>query len=483
MENSRTSLCIRCRADIQPDDKFCQECGMQLSTAGKKKRGYEQTGSAVLDFRPPGQDHRQPVQELFDLDMSPKSPAPESEPDTTAAPRQQAPRLHSPLLDNDVIDCSPSAIPAQLLPDPPKVQRPGAALVEFHPRRERDQLRSRSINPPDTDQSAATAATAGSGAVAVAEVQKTQPRLREYAVLLSQHAESRANRPIPGIPGPLKDLFQASIVLLTLTAIATYFGVHLSKNCLQQRKIATKQLNDLVHEGKLSQASAKAEAIRQATGGLDQRQSELLNEARYQQATDSLEKGQLAKAQSLLSQIEPSSARFSKSREILVFLNTPDHQIWRPESPRPTTHRERAKRRALSDKENLSLPELPEPVSLSTEATTTPVGDQPSAGEPENQTVADAPSGDQAPKPAAEAPAAKPKCSERDIARYNRMLATWILHNKVDAKQTQKVSPANSSGRVQSEQTSAITGESDKNTSPIDPPSFREWLQQGKPKF
>ncbi len=471
MDRAKANSCSRCGSEITLSDRFCQECGLDLPGSAKVSR-LENT----LDFTPPAKavgSHPDSV----DNRSASRAPV-----------RPEPAKLHSPLLNSEVIDCTPTAIPGHLLPDQrPRVQRPGAALTEFHNKQERERLRSRLIPvQPDSAPLPGPIASADqgellqsaelprAGGIATLEPESpTQvPPSRPYSTLLSRHASDNSPS-TPGLPGPLLDLLQASIVLLTLTAIAFYVGQNISKWHRQSQTTATQQLEALVKQGQFTKATRKSEVIRQVAGNLNQAQADLMNEAYYQQAKLALDKGSRYEAQTFLHQIDSTSPRFNNAHSMLVLMSS---KIETTEEVVPKPRKPAVKwiRRVLSDKQDLSLPPLLSPASdpesaIPRFATTNSLAAETSTEAPPDQ--------------AADSTKTAAHCSERDIAAYNRMLARWVSHNKMPegpAKITASTEEQTAPRQVQSEQEEASQTP---RTDPPDPPSFREWLKQGKPKF
>lgn len=470
MNSANRRSCSRCGLEVSSTDKFCQECGLSLpfnvtppppqTFTGANQQIYE-----LLDFSPP-------APEKVKNEVEPRS-HPESK------------RLHSPLLDSQVIDCTPPA-PGFL---GRRGQRTGAALTDFLDKDERAQLRSNwkqttDQTPAATGTDRQTTVSLSSTAVAAA-APPTEPSFynRSPGFYDKQPIKRSDNFEKPSfLPGPLLDLLRCSLVLVTLTAIAFCVGTRIFKSHQEAQLAATNQVGLLLKQGKFKEAHAKLATLSQVVGSLNKNQTQMLNECRFQQAGIALEQGSVAEARSLLMQVDTSSPRFARSRELLVLLNTKVVPQEEASPPKPVVPRRT--RKYLSDKQNLELPEIPEVESAASESPKPPeAGTQASDGDG-NAPAPQAPA-DETPQAAKEEEkrvSKPPRCSERDIAAYNRMLALWLSHNKMSKDTSAKATEGSLApeGTIQSKSDEPPAGV---GTPSPDPPSFREWLQQGKQKF
>lgn len=398
MEYSEPERCTRCKCETNSNDKFCQECGLDLT---KHRAVVQEPISNVLDFTPPATN-----------------------------------KLHSPLLQQhtEILDFRPE----QPLPVR-RIQRPGAVLSDLHPRQERERIRnSFGSEQANNDQNAEPA---GKGMVATLTRPETESaplpvRIRTNSPMLERHTSASTTQ-VSIVPGPLIDLLQASLVMLTLTAIAYYIGQQIAVANKQARATAAKHAEKLVADGKFEAASNRLQHLHQTVGLLTREQLNLLNECRFKRGSEAAQMGQTSAAISLFRQIDASSPRFEAARRALVAMSTrplPDITQTVPKRKRNW----QARRRPLSSQETLSLPVLPE------------------TEKPAEETDKNVP--EEAPAPEQKEGVLKrpARCSEADIAAYNSMLGKWLTRSS-------KV-PAD-------------------NGSKEDPPSFRDWLQEGKPNF
>ncbi|MBY0547819.1 MAG: hypothetical protein K2W95_11025 [Candidatus Obscuribacterales bacterium] len=453
MNNDKTSVCSRCRSEVALTDKFCQECGLarlaQPKASENPRVTLERAFSGALADE----------QVVESLDFSPAPRAADSAP--PVVPPATVARLHSPLLHLEVIDCSPPPIGIDALP----AFRSKAETIAWG---ESDQRTVRGAVEGETAHDVSPhAKLSSSNTVTQVAVLDAPTASRAYAGLLNRQAE-RKSSPVLFSGGPLFDLLGAATVLMTLTAIAWSVGSHIHQRAETARNVALTEIVHIVNAGDYKRGIAKLDALAAAGATLEDNQKKLLNESLYRAGAAAFCEGNFAMASNFLNRLEPDSRQASQSRAMLVAMNlksadTPVEPIKIRKRPMKPL---RLQTSSLNEKQELALPELPEPTSE-------PIAVPEAAAEPTTVIKSDSGSIEFSPstevtateKPAAPRPPAA-RCSEAEIAKYNRMLAKWFASSK-----------------SRSDAAGSAEGSADAAAEPRDPPSFREWLQQGKPTF
>ena len=445
MERAKPNSCQRCRSEVQLGDRFCQECGLELApaqasprlardTKREKKSAPPQESSPILDFAPPPR-------------------AADSAPPLRVEP---VTRLNSPLLHAEIIDFSPSSFGNDKYSGLPKQ---GSSLIESN--------NGEAQLPPITPSRVNSLPTASISALtsrdtiaptqesrsSVALLEPPPPPTRAYSPLLARHIPNAGPKSRQWLPGPLLDLLLSSLVLLSLTGIAICVSNEIARTNQRYQQIATRQAMKLLSKGDFKTATHRLAAIDAVYGTLTAEQMKLLSESLYQQGKLAFDTGAALEAKNLLNRVDASSARFAPARAMLVALSLPKVEaVTSPVKRKRSRPAPAAIPRELSQKPELSLPVLPEAASPpqnvetesaaadSSEADTTKFNNKPQAA---------------------------PRCSEAEIAQYNRMLAGWFVTNRPKTPALKAPGDADASTE----------------TEPVDPPSFREWLLQSKPKF
>lgn len=189
-----------------------------------------------------------------------------------------------------------------------------------------------------------------------------------------------------------------------------------------------------------------AQLISTGESDLVERQQALFDEAVFRLGEKELAAGNAAKAVDYLKQISVDSDHYVRAREMIFQFATPSRADLSPVLEVPRTPRRRlaqtneaaTQSRPISESQVLSIPELPELENLSTTE-----NNKEDAAEP-----ADAQSTEGTQKVPVR------KFSESEISQYNRQLAEYFARH---------------SKRTKDE--------------PLEAPSFREWIKQGKPAF
>ena len=435
-------------------DKFCQECGLARLVAPKS--AGENPRVALVSSSDP--------QQFESLDFTPAPRAADSAP---AIQREPLTRLHSPLLHFDVIDCSPPPIGIDALPAlqskteiaGSQCSRPGADTASGAtpaPEASPSRVGAWSAHTDRTDEADRSfAVSPDTGAVAVLDAVSVSSR--SYASLLDRHVDRRRPLSVRFAGGPLFDLFIASSVLLTLTAIAWSVGTHIHQRAEHSKSVALQNVVDAVNSGKdVKSALAKFDALDAAFVSLNKNQKKLLNESLYSAGAKAFAEGNFIIAGNFFHRLDLDSPQAAQSRAMLVLLNRKTTE--EPLEPLPQRPRvsKRPKPRRLNEKQELALPEFAPPLLQTGESE---VVDAPAAAE-SGEAAGDPAAGTEPVSLKSVAPKLPPpaRCSEADIAKYNKMLAQWFTAKK---------------------STAAVTDGEEAS----DPPSFRQWLQQGKPKF
>lgn len=439
--------CGRCGGEISLSDRFCQECG-QPTKLSTRSTGSQPKGETSPNVQPSHTSAGAPTADAA-FDFSPPPRAADSAPPIQELPPQ---RLKSPLLHSEVIDFSPPPEGIDVLPRLPKA---GATLVEFHNRDERERLSARVRESARGEHYATQASEVPIQHETSNIAVLTRPATRQISALVTRSASSGVTAAPRFSGGPLMDLLSASAVMLTLTAVAWYVVSTITASNARLESSLVAEASKMVAVGNYGAAVEKLEKLEKVNVELTSDQQKLLNESLFQLGQQQFNAGKLAQASSYLNRIESDSARFSDARKLALVIGRREstdggaEPVVKPiKRPRKTI----ALTRRLSDKAELSLPVLPELAEPNVEAgVSSPelenvTGQENSPSEP---TVASETS---TLKPAAPAP----RCSEAEIAQYNRMLARWFA-----AKSSPKGGAAEKS----------------------DPPSFRQWLTQGKPAF
>lgn len=449
MNKDKTSICSRCRSEVALTDKFCQECG--LARLAQPKAIENPRVALERAFASSKTD-----QQIEYLDFTPAPRAADSAPPVQAEP---VARLHSPLLHFEVIDCSPPPIGIDALPTL-------LSKAEVTALSDSDQRTTRVVEAEAADTASCRTKSAP---VAVSDAPSTQAPARAYASLLNRQVVESKPLPVRFAGGPLFDLFGAATVLMTLTAIAWSVGSHIHQQAEIARNAALTEIVHIVNAGDFKRGIAKLDALDAAGATLEDNQKKLLNESLYRAGADAFSEGNFFMASNFLNRLESDSRQASQARAMLVAMNqkvadTPVEPIRvrkriqksiRPQPP------------VLNEKQELALPELPEP-TVEPAAATEAAAEAPTVVQSDSGNIEFSPpaatEATATVKPAAPRPPVA-RCSEAEIAKYNRMLAKWFTSSKSTSG---KSSSTDGNG--------AAPGSGD-------PPSFREWLQQGKASF
>lgn len=443
MNKDKTSICSRCRSEVALTDKFCQECG--LARLAQPKAIADPRAALERAFTNSKTD-----QQIESLDFTPAPRAADSAPPVQAEP---VARLHSPLLHFGVIDCSPPPIGIDALP--PLLTKAEASALSDSVQRTAEAETAAMVSPG-----------AKSAPVALLDSPTPQAPARGYASLLNRQVLESKPLPVRFAGGPLFDLFSAATVLMTLTAIAWSVGSHIHQRAEIVRNAALTEIVHLVNAGDFKRGIAKLDALDAAGATLEGNQKKLLNESLYRAGANAFSEGNFFMSSNFLNRLESDSRQASQARAMLVAMNlkAADTPVEPIRVRKRIAKNTRSQTPLLNEKQELALPELPEP-AVEPAASTEAVAEASTAVKSDSGNIEFSPPA--AAETTATVPPAPPRapaarCSEAEIAKYNKMLAKWF-----------------STRKTTSGPTDGNAGAPERK----DPPSFREWLQQGKPSF
>ena len=234
--------------------------------------------------------------------------------------------------------------------------------------------------------------------------------------------------------------------VLLMFAYKIYQKTDTSKEQLHARQVQEKVKAAAMKEDYESIHKQLAQLISTGESDLVERQQALFDEAAFRLGQKELAASNAAKAVDYLKQISVDSDHYVRAREMIFQFATPsqDNQSAVLEVPRTPRRRQAqtnetaVQSRPISENQVLSIPELPELENLSTAE-----NNKEDAAEPAEAQVTEG-----------RQKVSVRKFSESEISQYNRQLAEYFARH---------------SKRTKDE--------------PLDAPSFREWIKQGKPAF
>lgn len=492
-----TLICRRCSTESVIGDRFCQECGFELKPAENSNEGKAPQKGTRFDFSPSGVNkYEWPALEDDPAENQPKAfstPAFERK-----FSRYKDKQVFGPgEFDPNKIDAEADAAEAadfvgeQAFTSTSSAEgsissAEASAAIALNVIAETLQAEI-PVNEPETARSSATpvveiqeiaAQTPSEGSGAASPVMAEQNRPAESSEEQIDTAEAsiqKLHSPLlakaetktkdsSGMRGGIHVVLMDAGAIIAVLAFAGALGFwgynsyQSSQKVAKEKLAASAQISSQKDEYAATYKSLFALNII-SPNGLDDKQQAAFDEAAYRLGQKAMDAGQKVEAEEYFKNVSLSSQHYVRAQEILFRMNAPvtEEQPLPLKQPAPAARPVEAvssQQPSLSENRVLSIPEIPEISNPSKqakdddEAATGAESSSPTSGE----TGSAGAEGTAAPETApAEAPI--PKFSESEVSKYNHMLGSYFSKHQ---------------------------GQHETGT---EPPSFKEWIRQGKPAF
>jgi len=456
-------MCRRCGTDVHSDDSFCQECGLPNAAA------RQDTGSLPERISP------EKLRSDFDwpaLEADPE-PIPARYRDDAAGTRI-AEQTYA--FANYQLDLQPyQTFSADQLndlsfdPNSVKTQNTDSEWIDFEPARFDLKASQSSIVMPASPVAAADVSLLGQLNFAPAQtVASGQIESRTAAKHL--HSPLFDGPPLPTAPAQDNGLgmrggwSMVAIDLAVVAAVVVFVSALGVKTYSDYKKAQAQKIVQLASEVKSAALKQDYELVYKnlnfikGKSILDARQQALFDQSAFRLGQKEFDSGRAAQAMDYLKEVSIESDYYTRARQMIFNFSVPLFQATENDTTANTLAQESSTTgKASTDKTDKA--NSPKKLSAAALNPSKQLSDKPVLSLqviPEIEKNATA-SADQAETAGRVEPIPTPKFSESEISRYNRQLATYFAKHGSASE-------------------SAEQGASE-------PPTFKEWLRQGKPAF